>query len=117
MWASRQVALLEAREAGPNRGGRIRKFSPSGKPAMRSRNQAPLTLRQPQLQAAEAALARDEARLAEARLTLSRTVITAPLRRVCARGVGRRRPDRGARTNGRNPVCGGCGGNPGSPTR
>ena len=38
----------------------------------------PLTLREPQLDAARAALSRDEARLADARLSLSRTRITAP---------------------------------------
>ena len=38
----------------------------------------PLTLRVPQLDAARAALSRDEARLADARLALSRTRITAP---------------------------------------
>ncbi len=38
----------------------------------------PLALRTPQLEAAQAALARDEARVADARLALSRTRITAP---------------------------------------
>ncbi|MXY96376.1 MAG: efflux RND transporter periplasmic adaptor subunit, partial [Gemmatimonadetes bacterium] len=38
----------------------------------------PLALREPQLKAAQAALVRDEARLAEANLALSRTHITAP---------------------------------------
>ncbi len=38
----------------------------------------PLTLREPQLDAARAALSRDEARLADARLALSKTRITAP---------------------------------------
>ena len=38
----------------------------------------PLALREPQLNAARAALSRDEARLADARLALSRTRITAP---------------------------------------
>lgn len=39
---------------------------------------SPLTLREPQLEAARAALSRDEARLEEANLALSRTRITAP---------------------------------------
>ena len=38
----------------------------------------PLTLREPQLNAARAAVSRDEARLAEANLALSRTQVTAP---------------------------------------
>ena len=38
----------------------------------------PLTLREPQLNAARAAVSRDEARLAEANLALSRTRVTAP---------------------------------------
>ncbi len=75
--AARRVALLEAEEQAEIAAAEFDNFS---------RRQAgdalaepsPLTLRQPQLQAAEAALARDEARLAEARLALSRTVITAP---------------------------------------
>ena len=39
---------------------------------------SPLTLREPQLEAASAALSRDEARLEEAKLALSRTQVTAP---------------------------------------
>ena len=42
----------------------------------------PLTLREPQLNAARAALNRDEARLADARLALSRTRMTAPFNGV-----------------------------------
>ena len=75
--AARQVALLEAEEQAEIAADEYENFA---------RRQADdslaepssLTLRQPQLQAAEAALARDEARLAEARLALSRTEITAP---------------------------------------
>ncbi len=55
--AARHVALLEAREdAAPN----------------------PLTLRVPQLKAAEAAVEREQATLAQAKLDLSRTRVTAP---------------------------------------
>ncbi len=75
--AARQVALLEAREQAEIAAAEYESFSrrQTGD-ALAEPN--PLTLRQPQLQAAEAALARDEARLAEARLALSRTVVTAP---------------------------------------
>ena len=41
-------------------------------------NASPLALREPQLKAAQAALNRDEARLSEANLSLSRTHVTAP---------------------------------------
>ena len=75
--AARQVALLEAREQAGVATAEYESFSrrQSGDALAEP---SPLALRQPQLQAAEAALARDEARLAEARLALSRTVISAP---------------------------------------
>ncbi len=75
--AARRVALLEAEERADIAEAEYENFSrrqTGDAPAEPS----PLTLRQPQLQAAEAALARDEARLAEARLALSRTAVTAP---------------------------------------
>ncbi len=73
--AARQVALLEAEQRAGIAAQEYERF--------RSRQDgapepSPLTLREPQLQAARAALDRDEARLAEARLALSRTVVTAP---------------------------------------
>lgn len=75
--AARQVALLEAREQAEIAAAEYESFS-RRQTGDALAEPSPLTLRQPQLQAAEAALARDEARLAEARLALSRTVITAP---------------------------------------
>ena len=75
--AASQVAMLEAREQAEIAAAEYESFSRRqtgdalAEPGL-------LTLRQPQLQAAEAALRRAEARLAEARLALSRTVITAP---------------------------------------
>lgn len=75
--AAGKVALLEARGQAEIARAEYESFSrrQSGDALAEP---SPLTLRQPQLQAAEAALARDEARLAEARLALSRTVIAAP---------------------------------------
>ena len=75
--AARQVALLEAREQAEIAAAEYESFS-RRQTGDALAEPSPLTLRQPQLQAAEAALARDEARLAEARLALSRTEITAP---------------------------------------
>ena len=75
--AARRVALLEAREqaeiAAEEYGSFSRRQSGAA-PAQPS----PLTLRQPQLQAAEAAFARAEAELARARLDLARTAVAAP---------------------------------------
>lgn len=74
--AARQVALLEAEEQVEIARSEYELFSQRrGDDTLA--DPSPLTLRQPQLQAAQAALARDEARLAEARLALSRTTITA----------------------------------------
>ena len=56
--ADRQVALLQAR--------------------LKEAEAGPLTLREPQLAAARAALARDEARVADANLALARTRVNAP---------------------------------------
>lgn len=75
--AARRVALLEAEEQAEIAAAEYENFARRQDGAALA-EPSPLTLRQPQLQAAEAALARDEARLAEARLALSRTVITAP---------------------------------------
>ena len=75
--AARQVALLEAEGQAEIAAVEYESFSRrQGSDALPE--PSPLTLRQPQLQAAEAALARDQARLAEARLALSRTGIVAP---------------------------------------
>ena len=75
--AARQVALLEAREdaaiaqAEYERYARRQGENASGEPN-------PLTLHIPQLKAAQAALAREEAALAQANLALSRTRVAAP---------------------------------------
>ena len=73
--AARQVTLLEAEQQAEIAAREYERFRrrQDGAP-----DPSPLTLREPQLQAARAALDRDEARLAEARLALSRTVVTAP---------------------------------------
>ena len=73
--ADRKVALLQAREDAAIARAEYEGYS--------GRQEAPgpaspLTLREPQLKAARAALKREEARLAEANLALSRTRIEAP---------------------------------------
>ena len=75
--AARQVALLEAEEQAEIAADEYENFARRQADDLLAEPSS-LTLRQPQLRAAEAALARDEARLAEARLALSRTEITAP---------------------------------------
>lgn len=76
--AAQQVALLQAEEE-----ARIARAEYEGFQRRRSDGTAsgqanPLTLREPQLEAARAALARDSASLADAELALSRTEVTAP---------------------------------------
>jgi len=75
--AARRVALLEARQQAEIAAEEYGSFSrrQSGAAPVEP---SPLTLRQPQLQAAEAAFARAEAELAQARLDLSRTAVAAP---------------------------------------
>ena len=76
---AKRVELLEAREKAEIARTEFEQFSgrrSSGKLSARQAN--PLTLREPQLKAAEAALDREEARVAEAKLALSRTRIQAP---------------------------------------
>ncbi len=75
--AARRVALLEAREQAEIAAQEYDSFS-RRQSDVAPAEPSPLTLRQPQLQAAEAALARTEAELAQARLDLSRTAVTAP---------------------------------------
>ena len=75
--AARRVAVLEAGEQAEIARSEYELFSQrQGDDALAAAS--PLTLREPQLEAARAALAREEARVAEARLALSRTQITAP---------------------------------------
>ena len=76
--AAQQVALLqageEARIARAEYEGFLRRRAPGAPPG----DASPLTLREPQLAAARAALARDSAALADAELALSRTEVRAP---------------------------------------
>ena len=76
---ARRVELLEAREKAEIARTEYEQFSgrrSNGASVARRAN--PLTLREPQLKAAEAALDREEARVAEAKLALSRTRVRAP---------------------------------------
>lgn len=76
---ARRVELLEAREKAEIARTEYEQFSgrrSNGAPSTRQAN--PLTLREPQLKAAEAALDREEARVADAKLALSRTQVRAP---------------------------------------
>ncbi len=75
--ASRVAFLREQEQASIARSQYERYATPRGDESPPS-DANPLALREPQLNAARAALSRDEARLADARLALSRTRITAP---------------------------------------
>ncbi len=76
--AASRVALLREQEQASIARSQYESYAgQKGNPASPS-DTSPLTLREPQLNAATAALSRDEARLADARLALSRTRITAP---------------------------------------
>ena len=76
--ASREVAFLQEQQQATIARAQYelyaRRQGAGGAPSEAS----PLTLREPQLKAARAALSRDEARLADANLALSRTRVTAP---------------------------------------
>ncbi len=76
---AKRVELLEAREKAEIARTEYEQFSgrlPKGKAVARRAN--PLALREPQLKAAKAALDREKARVADAKLALSRTRILAP---------------------------------------
>ena len=75
--AAGRVALLEAREDAAIAQAEYERYA-EGRPEGAPPQPSPLTQRLPQLQAAEAAVAREEARLAQAKLALSRTRVTAP---------------------------------------
>ena len=75
--AARQVALLEAREDAAIAQAEYERYA-GRQPDNAPPEPSPLTLHIPQLKAAEAALAREEAVLAQAKLALSRTRVTAP---------------------------------------
>ena len=75
--AIREVALLQAREDAAIAQAEYERYAKrQGENAPTKPN--PLTLHIPQLKAAQAALAREEAALAQAKLALSRTGVTAP---------------------------------------
>jgi len=75
--AARRVALLEAREDAAIAQAEYERYA-ERRPDEDVPEASPLTLRIPQLEAAEAAVKREEAVLAQANLALSRTRITAP---------------------------------------
>ena len=72
--AARRVALLEEQQRAAIARAQYEQYAEGRNDAAPS----PLALRQPQLDAAIAAVRRDSARLASARLALSRTVVAAP---------------------------------------
>ena len=74
--AARRVALLEAEEDATIARNEYARFSARRSDTSDTPN--PLTLRQPQLEAARAALQREEARLSQAKLDLSRTRVKSP---------------------------------------
>lgn len=76
--ASRRVAYLEEQERSGIAVDQYRLYSERRSGDGASTDPSPLTLREPQLEAARAALKRDEARLADANLALSRTEVKAP---------------------------------------
>ena len=76
--AAQQVALMEAEEEARIARTEYESFQQRRGDGMAATEANPLTLREPQLQAARAALARDSAMLADAELAFSRTEVTAP---------------------------------------
>ncbi len=76
--AARRVALLEEEEKAEIAQVQYELYIADQGDAEATSAANPLTLREPQLNAARAAVSRDEARLAEANLALSRTRVTAP---------------------------------------
>ncbi|MCY4399672.1 MAG: efflux RND transporter periplasmic adaptor subunit [Gemmatimonadetes bacterium] len=76
--AAQQVALLQAAEDARIALAEYELFRQRQPDAATTAEANPLTLRQPQLDAARAALARDSAALADAELALSRTEVQAP---------------------------------------
>lgn len=76
--AARRVALLEEQERSEIARTQYELYAGSRDGSATGPDASPLTLREPQLNAAIAAVERDEARLASVNLALSRTVVTAP---------------------------------------
>ena len=76
--ASREVAFLQEEEQATIALAQYELYAKRQGTGGAPSEASPLTLRKPQLEAARAALSRDEARLADANLALSRTRVTAP---------------------------------------
>ena len=76
--ADRQVAFLEAQEEAAIAQAEYARYAAQQPGSVSLSEASPLALREPQLNAARAALDRDEARVAEASLAVSRTRVTAP---------------------------------------
>lgn len=76
--AAQQVALLQAQEEVRIARSEYERFRRRRAGAAEAEEAGPLALREPQLAAARAALARDSAALADAELALSRTEVRAP---------------------------------------
>ena len=76
--ATRHVALLEEQEQAAIARAEYERFSNRQVDKTSPTAVSPLTLREPHLKAAQAALKREKARLAEARLALSRTKVKSP---------------------------------------
>lgn len=76
--AARRVALLEEQEQAAIARAEYERYSSRQGDGAGQAGVSPLTLREPQLEAARAELKRAEALLADARLALSRTRVTAP---------------------------------------
>lgn len=76
--AARRVAFLQEQEQAAIARAQYDLYAERRDEGAESSEASPLTLREPQLEAAEAALSRDEARLDDARLAFSRTEVVAP---------------------------------------
>ena len=76
--ADRQVAFLEAREEAAIARAEYERYAEREPGSIPLSEASPLALREPQLNAARAALDRDEARVAEANLAVARTRVNAP---------------------------------------
>ena len=76
--ADRQVAFLEAQEEAAIARAEYERYAEQEPGAIPLTEASPLALREPQLNAARAALDRDEARVAEANLAVARTRVNAP---------------------------------------
>ena len=76
--ADRQVAFLEAQEEAAIARAEYERYAEQEPGSIPLSEASPLALREPQLNAARAALDRDEARVAEANLAVARTRVNAP---------------------------------------